>query len=74
MTPYEGMAVLLLGIIVILLGCILWRLDHIEAIRGDTGPEGAPGVPGPMGAPGRPGWEMKDEPKTLRDKDIEDYE
>lgn len=71
MTAYEGAVILLLGITVVILGCILWRLDHIDAIRGDMGPEGERGYPGPMGPPGRPGWEP-DNPKTLSDKDIED--
>ena len=76
MTPYEGLSVVLLGVMVILLGCILWRMDHIDAIRGDTGPEGAPGPQGAMGMPGASAPVMRedDEPKTLRDKDIEDYE
>lgn len=68
MTAYEGGVLLLLGVTVVILGCILWRLDHIDAIRGDTGPEGERGYPGPMGPPGY----NADSPQTLRDKDIED--
>lgn len=71
MTAYEGAVILLLGITVVILGCILWRLDHIDAIRGDDGREGPPGPQGAVGPPGRPGWEA-DNPKTLSDKDIED--
>jgi hypothetical protein len=72
MTMWEASMILLLGIIVIILGCILWRLDHITAIEGAPGREGPPGPQGAVGPPGRPGYEMRDEPKTLRDKDIED--
>lgn len=73
MAAYEGAVILLLGVIVVILGCILWRLDHIQAIQGLPGP---PGPQGAAGAAGRsdPFRDVEDNPKTLSDKDIDDYE